>query len=166
MTLPQRTKASLALAKSERFAGDLSSDQLPRLAVLLAEPAVVQVSLRCRPADPFGRLEGRVSASLQLRCSRCSGLFSEPLDVDTTLTLVETEEDEERLLADCEPVLILHDELPLYQLIEDELLLALPMMPRCAACEAEVEHAAPQVLGEAVETEQRSPFAVLKNLKK
>ena len=64
-------------------------------------------------------------------CERCAATYDWSFDIDVDWRLVESEAEEQRLLAECEPVLIEDDWLPVRQLIEDEVLLAVPVMPVC-----------------------------------
>src|SRR3546814_8193390 len=59
------------------------------------------------------------------------------------LRLVETEEEEQAVLHEADPYLVQDDRLPLREIVEDEILLALPMLPRCESCENVVQ-ASPQ----------------------
>src|SRR3546814_6525071 len=66
-----------------------------------------------------------------------------PLQIDIDLRLVETEEEEQAVLHEADPYLVQDDRLPLREIVEDEILLALPMLPRCESCENVVQ-ASPQ----------------------
>ncbi|MGQ0528539.1 MAG: YceD family protein [Panacagrimonas sp.] len=71
------------------------------------------------------------------------------------------EDEEARLMADYEPVLVAEDRLMLHQIVEDEILLALPMIPRCSAC----ENSGPASAETSLEpVEKPGPLAALKNL--
>ena len=51
--------------------------------------------------------------------------------VQFALRLVNSESDEQAVLEQDDPYLVQDDQLPLRDLVEDEVLLALPMLPRC-----------------------------------
>ncbi|MEO7072797.1 MAG: YceD family protein [Rhodanobacter sp.] len=120
----------------------------------------------------FGRdtlLEGFVDvhaeAALNLTCQRTLEPFVLPISVDTRLGLIRDEEQEASLPPDCEPLLVSADgQLSLADVIEDELLLALPLVP------INPDSALPDALAQVdagVEAEhQDNPFAVLRGLKK
>lgn len=82
-----------------------------------------------RADDGGGQVEGRLRGSLTLRCERCLQALNWPFDLAVTLRLVRSEDEERRLLDHCEPLLLEDDWLPLHALVEDEILLALPMAP-------------------------------------
>jgi uncharacterized protein len=81
---------------------------------------------------PF--LRGRIRGELQLVCQRCLETFGWPLQANVDLRLVENEADEAKWLQDYEPYLIADDRLPLHAIVEEEVLLALPLAPRCSGC--------------------------------
>ena len=64
--------------------------------------------------------------------------FEYRLDLSFSLRLATSETEERRLLDVGEALLVEDDNLPLRQILEDELLLALPVAPRCedSACAA------------------------------
>jgi uncharacterized protein len=47
---------------------------------------------------------------------------------------VHSEAEERRLLHDCEPLLVEDDTVPLHEVVEEEVLLAIPIAPRCSTC--------------------------------
>ncbi len=67
-----------------------------------------------------------VSAKVELVCQRCLDNVAYALKSKTTLTVVRDDEEAKRLLKELEPLLVDDDELDLYQLVEEELSLALP----------------------------------------
>ncbi len=121
--------------------------------------------------DKEGRvrtLQGRIVATLTLVCQRCLEPLTVPVDVQFHLGLVTTEEQAERLPAGLEPLLMTGPTLRLVDVIEDELVLALPIValhPEGSACAAQVP-AAVAAVPEPTEPEPRkNPFAVLAQLK-
>lgn len=131
--IPLRVKASQAVTRREAFSGSLPLAKLPRLAATLAETTgTLQVELQAmRDDEGQDWLHGEIRGQLPLTCQRGLHAFDWNCDVALSLRLVETEVEEERLLKDCESYLIQDDQLPLRELVEEEVLLALPMMPRC-----------------------------------
>lgn len=146
-----------------RFRGELATRHLPRLEAALAQPgATLEVDLQGASPRGQSQLKGHVRGRLPLQCRRCDATFEWPLDLELDLRLVANEEEERRLLQDADPYWVQDDQLPLHELIEDEVLLGLPMLPRCAACEISVQQSAPQALGAAVPELRENPFAALK----
>lgn len=162
MGIPFKIHAAHALAHGEQYDSEIAVKLLPRLAQVLAGPAgKLQVKLEATRAPGYPTLRGRVQGPLPLDCQRCGQRFDWPLDLALNLRLVSSDAEERNALHDSDPYRVENDELPLHQIVEDEVLLALPMMPRCAACEN-----APRPPAEAVKTEAprgaENPFAALK----
>jgi len=141
--LPNYAPASSAIQREAGFAGTILVERLPRLVASLAAPTGrldVRLQLGREPArPPF--LRGTVRGELQLQCQRCLETFAWPLQASVDLRLVENEADEARWLQDYEPYLIEDDRLPLHAIVEEEVLLALPLAPRCEACALPAEPA-------------------------
>ena len=131
--IPAQTQASKALERRERYQGTLPFTQMPRLSALVAAPAgELHVELVAeRGVDGADWLRGNIRGVLPLTCQRGLHPFEWTCDVAVELRLVFSEDEEERLLKDCEPYLVRDDQLPLREMVEDEVLLALPMMARC-----------------------------------
>ena len=81
------------------------------------------------------RLQLQARTALQLTCQRCLQPMTVPLDVQPSLRFVHGEAQAEALDEDSdEDVLALTPSLDLLPLIEDELILALPLVPRHEVC--------------------------------
>ena len=103
------------------------------------------------------------SARMALVCQRCLGPVEERLDVARSFLFVHGEDAAAQLDADSEDdVLALTRALDLHELIEDELLLALPLVPRHGVCPEPL----PLADEADVEDDKPNPFAVLAALKR
>ena len=131
--IPLRVKASQAALRREAFTGSVPLAQLPRLAASLADTSgTLHVELQAtRDGDGQGWLHGEIRGRLPLTCQRGLHAFDWDCDVALSLALVETESEEAKMLKETDAYLVEDDELPLRDLVEDEVLLALPMTPRC-----------------------------------
>jgi len=110
-------------------------------------------------------LELSLRTCLKLTCQRCLGAVSTPLAVDHRFRFVDGEAKAAALDADVEDdVLASTRSLDLRTLAEDELLLALPIVPRHDACPTLLPLASAGLDDEA--SAEPSPFAVLAGLKK
>lgn len=118
---------------------------------------------RLAGAGAQDRLAIAVEATLPMLCQRCLQPVVVPLEVDRQLFFVEGEDAAAALDAESEDdVLALTPALDLQALIEDELLLALPLIPRHDVCPEPL----PQPRDEAAESPaEEHPFAVLAALK-
>jgi uncharacterized protein len=108
----------------------------------------------------------QAAVSLPLVCQRCMGPVDIALEVDRSFRFVATEaqaelEDEEAE----EDVLALSRDFNLQELLEDELLMALPVVPRHETCPTEVRLAAQDPDFDVASAEKPNPFAVLAGLR-
>ncbi|ABM62013.1 YceD family protein [Halorhodospira halophila] len=144
-------------APSRAHEGTLALPTMPRLSPLLATQEG-QVWARLEGGlDEAGRrvLEGRIEASVPLTCQRCLGVYHHQVAGAFRVVIVATEEEGEALPDELEPYVSGAAVRPL-QVIEEEILLALPVVARHSGndCGAP-EH------GAGVEREALSPFASL-----
>jgi len=158
-----------------RCIGSLALDRLPRLAEQLAsDKASVEAELIFAIGD-YGdkEIRGRVAAKLQISCQRCL----EPVDLgisdDISLALVANDEEAAKLRPELDPWICSEIKLQLAELIEEQLLLALPLV--CVhsenECQRQMNFAAPEQDSGPDDTEAEAkadsnPFAVLESLKK
>jgi uncharacterized protein len=119
---------------------------------------------------PQLRLHLAAHARVWLTCQRCLQPVAHELGVERTLRFVPTEEEAARLdeAEDDEDVLTLPRALNLHELVEDELILALPLVPRHDQCPEPLAYEPggeePAPAGEAAEAPH--PFAALARLKR
>jgi uncharacterized protein len=152
------------------FEGTLPIATMARLREVLANSdGVVQFEL------DFGRdslgvsyIDVRAQASLNVVCQRTLEPFVLPVAVDTRLGLIKLERDEAGLPPDCEPLLVAEDgRLNPADVIEDELLLALPLVPVNPDSSLPDEVSSHEPDDDSVgERLSDNPFAVLRELKK
>lgn len=163
----------LDVAAFARDAGTLEGrwplDDFPRLleGTLGAAEGAAEVAWSARGeqravagGDPQVWLHLDARTAVSLTCQRCLQPLAQPLVVHTALRFVEGEdraesEDE----SSEEDVLALGPSLDLHELVEDELILALPLVPRHPDCELPLP--APAAEGDA-----STPFAVLERLRR
>lgn len=110
-------------------------------------------------------LHVQANVTLPLTCQRCLGPVDSVVSVSRSFRFVASESDAEQQDDDCEEdVLALNPEFKLSELIEDEILMELPLVPRHDECPSEVVMAAEDANFEAASAEKRNPFAVLAKL--
>jgi uncharacterized protein len=113
------------------------------------------------PGQPW--LHVTASASVALVCQRCLGPVVEPLAIERSFLFVHGEDAAAQLDADSEDdVLALTRALDLRDLLEDELLLALPLVPRHGLCPEPLR--VPDMPD--VASDKPNPFAALAALKR
>lgn len=152
------------LAHLTRLAATASTDAPPR------PDEHVDWSARglCRRrtgAPPELRVELQARAVLRLECQRCLLPVETPVELDRPVRFVAGEAQAAELDAESdEDVLALSRSFDLRELIEDELLLALPLVPRHETCPVALPAAEPAPDDD--EPEPPHPFAALAALKK
>jgi uncharacterized protein len=153
---------------------DWPASAFERLADRLADPAgQVAAALSFHRVDGFAAVQGRVRADLHLQCQRCLSTFEWPLDTTLKLCFVADEGAAARVPGEYEPALAPGGRAQLASLVEEEVLLALPLVPvhaDPARCEArgvpEVAAAARAGRTDALEApaaEVQRPFANLRD---
>lgn len=126
----------------------------------------VRGELKPGPAgQPQVWLHLTASVTLPLTCQRCLGPVDVPVQIDRTFRFVESEaqaelEDDES----AEDVLVLSQDFDLAGLIEDEVLMDLPVVPRHEACPVAIKLMATDADFEEAPAKP-NPFAVLVGLK-
>jgi uncharacterized protein len=136
-----------------------------------AEPGAVQWHLQGRTVPVTGGapqmgLHLRAEVNLAMQCQRCLGPVVERIVAERDFLFVADEATAEAMDEDSEAdVLVISRDFDALSLIEDELILALPLVPRHDVCPQEVPAA---VADEAFEqaSQRPNPFAVLAKLKK
>lgn len=151
-----------------RVAGHMSLSRMPRLCAALADAGgQADVDLQVFKEGGLAVVSGRLQASLGLSCQRCFGLLRHP--VDAHMRLAWAGGSSAHHWPDSYDTLDSSSgKLRLAELVEDELLLALPLAPRHVKpenCEALRTMAAkPQTMAPA--EEGRRPFEILKTLRR
>lgn len=155
-----------SLLNYERLTHDLQG-----LPVDLADKTVVWAARGEGTAPAGGKpqawLHLSVSAQVPMVCQRCLGAFEVPLRVSTRFRFVA---DEATALAEDdsaeEDLLVLSKQFNLHELIEDELLMALPIVPKHEVCPGVVKLASTDEEFKAALTQKPNAFAALGSLKK
>lgn len=106
------------------------------------------------------RIHGTVAATVRVTCQRCLQPLTLDLRAQPSLIVVKSEERPD-LAEDDSEVLVADAPISLSDIVEDELLLAMPMIPKHEAreCSGAPGHAAGH-------SRQASPFAVLSRLRR
>ncbi|MFO7580953.1 YceD family protein [Guyparkeria sp.] len=113
----------------------------------------------------------RVSAPLQLECSRCMEPMVKSVAVASRVTFVFSDEQAEHVETETEPVVLGREgRIRLVDLLEDEILMAVPLMPvhedACSDLAAGQAYESGQIDESASEEREENPFAALAALKK
>jgi len=126
--------------------------------VLRSTAGTLHYELRGVPEEqgrPVLRL--KVDGALQLTCQRCLGALEFPLRFEVALRLAATQEemDAEPLEAEGPESIVAGKDMRVQALVEDEVLLAIPIAPRHETCAGSVAGA---------ESRKQTPFAGLRGL--
>ncbi|SDI83974.1 uncharacterized protein SAMN04488540_103242 [Ferrimonas sediminum] len=169
--IPVSLDPKRAAQRGLSYEGILQAKHLKRLiGVSSGDCTDAEVSVECgTDIQGIVYLKGKAVTELTLTCQRCMETFQHPIAVEFAYSPVTDDSQVEELPDAYDPVeLNEHGEIRLQELVEDELLLAVPMMPMhdladCNRPETEI------VVGElppvSPEEERPNPFAVLQNLK-
>jgi len=158
----KRISDSFAFARESRvLEGTLAISSLERLQDLLADASGEEVTFRIegfKGARGQSMLHLKASGVLPLACQRCLEAIHFELDIDSLLELIpaDAELSQEELDDDTRDFLPVAGELDVAELVEDEVLLALPAAPRHERC---------SLPGAPDAGERINPFAVLDGLK-
>ena len=162
--LPKSFDARKACVKELELSGTVNASALSRLAsVVSCEDTTISASMRfLRDEQRRFVVSAGVAGQVGVRCERCLEIM--PLDVraQSTLMLCSSDEQAQQCPSQYEPLVYTGEDLDLYDVIEEELLLALPVAPMHDAMCTE---ALPEPESEPVSEDRKpNPFSVLANL--
>lgn len=166
--LPERVDPFQLADAEYHWRGELLLGQLSRLsAALSGSEGVAQVSLTFGTDEVGTRfLFGRATASVGLICQRCLEPLELVLDAEFRLGLAQGPQQAEALAERYDPFVVEGERLDLRDLIEDELLLALPLVAMHAREVCPASHILEHETQEAdAAVDPDNPFAVLSSLK-
>jgi uncharacterized protein len=150
--------------QSQQLSGKVAIAEFPRLSAELTDNRgeLSWSFAGGRHETGSAQLTMQVHGEVRLMCQRCLTPYAFPVVTKSFLVLAhddgEADEIEARLDDDSIDVIVASSALDLMVLVEDEVLLALPLSPRHAHCPDGAAAAA-------VNEKPESPFAVLKKLK-
>lgn len=102
-------------------------------------------------------------AELSLQCQRCLEPFSYPIQGQLQAGLVHNEEEARRLPKEYDPVIVKDGTIALQDVVEDELIIGLPIVPMHLAKDCGVK--LPKRLDSEIESEKDNPFKVIELLR-
>lgn len=153
------------LARQEgKLTGFMPLKQLSQLAAdCVSDEGRVEADLSLHMEQARPEIHGKARASVSLTCQRCLEPVIVDLEVDIALGFVQTELQMAELPETLEPFMLEEEEIPLADLLEQELILALPIVAYHDACEQYPLKDDAAVTGDS--GEKPNPFAVLEQLK-
>lgn len=161
----------LVEARAE-LSGSVPLKQLRRLGSLLADDSGQISVVLSFDIDELGVpfVSGQIKTDLALVCQRCLERYDFSVDLEISLAWIRSEKEAESLPLRYEPYLVETSPLNLNDVIEDELLLALPQIPMhdesdCDATKWIQKPAESMDDDPGMETGNDNPFSVLESLK-
>ena len=164
------------VARQTTLNGTLKLSLFKRLSAYLCPPQDtnllgVELSFFADDTLPYGGVDARVTGAVPLSCFRCSGAMVHHMAICCRIAFAVDEADIDRLSDQYEPVIIdSSGVINSVDLLEDELILKLPIAPRhdaqtnCLESRFLVSQLADEK--EKAPRNRDNPFAVLKHLKK
>ncbi len=165
--LPQLIDPVTFADKQRVLVGKIPLVKFTRLAdVLLDNSGVVDVDLSFAKEQKLSTIRGYIQADLALICRTCLEAVSFPITITVNLAVVHSLEQADRLAGRHEPLLLEDEKIALHELVEDEILLALPDFPRHPhECVAYTKQNLVKTKQVAQQTKSTNPFSVLAQLK-
>lgn len=165
--LPHSVDALKFCQQRASVTGSVLLAALPRLSAELQRvDGIVQVELVFGLDEQSRKvIQGRIEAVLPLLCQRCMQGLDVPVSVDVQLGLVWTDEQAVQLPRSLDPVQMETQEMDLYAIVEEELLLAMPLVAHHEQGVCEPPQLALQPQAEMPAEIKDNPFQVLAALK-
>ncbi len=167
-SFPHYVDARKVFSQKGKFAGELSKEKFNRLQALLVEGYFsVSAELHFSIGDRGRKMiEGAVEAQVSVACQRCLKPLELTLVDDIRLALVQDEEAAAKLDGEIEPWIEAEYRLDPANIVEEQLLLAMPLAAYHDQDECQIELPSSNA-DEALSAEREpNPFAILKELKK
>ena len=129
--LPHEIDPFRLVESRSELEGSVPLKQFKRLRPLLVDDTGAVAIVLNFDIDELGVpfVAGSIETNLALVCQRCLGRYDFPVDKDFTLALIKSEKEAESLPLRFEPYLVETNPLILNDVIEEELLLAMPQIP-------------------------------------
>jgi uncharacterized protein len=168
--LPELIDPLLLADRNASVEGQLLLSSFDRIASMLSgSEGTVDVKLYFGREGKLATVEGHISAVLQLKCQRCLEPVEWQVNSDIKLGIVSSLVQADKLPDGYEPLLLIdEDKIPLKNIVEDELLLSLPDIPKhendCAIPDITKNKAEPLPRLATASTE--NPFSILADIKK
>jgi len=165
--LPETIKPQSLVDTGGSISGVIALAKMKRLASLLVNSeGLVETQLEfARDVQGNRLVHGVITTELPLICQRCLETVRYPVNVELSLALIANADQMDRLPESYDPLVLDSPSLSLTELVEDELLLALPIVAmhtqaECNANLAEIDDSETES-----SDEEPHPFAALAQLK-
>jgi uncharacterized protein len=151
--------------RGKRLLGEIKINELSRLSdILLDSSGEIEIDFSFDKEGRVPVIVGEIKANLIAECQSCLKQVVLPVDKYFKLGMVLTDEQADRLTSDYEPLFLQGEKISLNDLVEDELLLALPDFPKHSEVCVEREETE-AVNNDEQQMDSNNPFSVLAKLK-
>lgn len=164
--LPEFLDFTRIADKGDEIQGKWPISELPRLKELLVkDTGDIEVRMDFGHHGRLRTVTGNISGLLKVICQRCMQPMDLELNTEFKLAMVQTEEQADKLPDEFEPLLVDEDKMSVPQMLEEELLLAIPLvaMHDTECSDFIVKQKQWQAENES-QQEKENPFSVLKDL--
>ncbi|MCM2679851.1 YceD family protein [Echinimonas agarilytica] len=167
VNIPVHLDPGRSATKQQCFDGVIPQRVLQRLSDVSVEDGGVDVAIACdRDEQHLATLTVTINTQLKLECQRCNEPFLHDIGINVIYSPVKDDAAAEQLPAEYEAVILPEaDNLNLHQLIEDEILLAVPYVPMHLPSECKQESHTSWGKTDDAQEDKPNPFAVLNKLK-
>jgi len=157
------------------YDGNMSLRQMKRLEPLVEKTSTEELMLSLvfdKDTNGVHFLSGTIAGTIHLQCQRCLNPMDFNINVDLSVAFLASEFDGEKLGGEYEPYIVTDTPIMLSDIIEDELLLALPAIPKHkdSQCSEQLPlkalNKSDTELSEVEKDTEINPFSVLKDLNK
>ncbi|MCK5897462.1 MAG: DUF177 domain-containing protein [Methylococcales bacterium] len=151
--------------RRRQLSGDIALDQFSRLSDVLSDnQGSVSIDLFFSKNKRLSLIKGTIQAQLNVECQSCLKSMALSLDTTVSLAVIESLAQAETLAGEYDPLILDEKKISLIDMVEDELLLAMPDFPRHQKPCLESSKATKPI--EADEpTKPNNPFSILAQLK-
>lgn len=164
--LPKKIDPRKLAEREAEFRGTARVADMPRLAsCLVDDEGTVEVLIRfARDEQRLRTISGSACGGVRMTCQRCLEPVSVEIDATLSLAVVLTDEQAQNLPRYYDPLIMETDEIELLPIIEDELMLSLPLVPFHDDCSIQTSFGDAEAAR--AQEDKPNPFSVLAQLKK
>jgi uncharacterized protein len=169
--LPIEVNPFRLIEQRRSLSGVLPLQQLPRVRELAAESTDSEFAVEMiftHSASGLPLITGSVKGEVALNCQRCLEPVTVQVDTQLNVVLTTSQTDREPEEEGYELYIVENEQIFIRDFIEDEILLALPVVPRHDDCQPvkPLFEGSPDDLKDSAAEEKANPFAALKDWKK
>jgi uncharacterized protein len=162
--LPKQINPIQLADHQKTLKGEINLSDMARLMELVCgKPGAARIDL-CFGRDALGYLymRGSIKAEFKVICQRCNSPMPLNLNIVIDVSPVRTDKEALALPKHYDPLLLTDDTLSLITIIEEEILLSIPMVPKHSPEECKVKLALPSAFEK--DKDESNPFNALKKL--